>query len=59
MDRPHALKELARRCRALAAETSDEETRKSLELLARDYEQRAEQAAAEIPKPDIPFPPEG
>jgi hypothetical protein len=59
MDRSHALKELARRCRALAAETSDEETRKSLELLARDYDVQADQAAAEIPKPDMPRPPEG
>jgi len=42
LDRPDELRSFARKCRELAAAMTDDETRKSLELLARDYEERAE-----------------
>jgi hypothetical protein len=47
MERPEDLKALARRCRELAAATADEDTRKSLELLAEDYEASAAQSEAD------------
>lgn len=60
MERPDELTALARRCRELAAGIEDEETRKSLELLARDYEARASAAEAVEgdgpPPPDMPVP---
>jgi hypothetical protein len=52
MERPDQLKALARRCRELAAATADEDTRKSLELLAQDYEASAAQSEAESPAND-------
>jgi hypothetical protein len=59
MERPDQLRALARRCRELAAGTADEETRNSLELLARDYEataaeaeEKAQEHRAEMPKPE-------
>jgi hypothetical protein len=48
------LKALARKCRTLAAGISDEETRNSLELLARDYEARAATTDVEPHRPDMP-----
>lgn len=56
MERPDQLQALARRCRELAAGTSDEETRKSLELLAREYEANAAQTEAEPHRPEMPKP---
>lgn len=58
MERPDELIALARRCRELAAGITDEETRNSLELLARDYEARAAEgeAKAEDHRPDMPKP---
>ena len=55
MERPDQLIALARRCRDLAAGITDEETRKSLEFLARDYEARAAETAAEAHRPDMPI----
>jgi hypothetical protein len=52
MERPDDLKALARRCRELAAATADEDSRKSLELLAQDYEASAAQSEAELPAND-------
>ena len=54
MERPDQLQALARRCRELAAGISDEETRKSLELLARDYEARAAGTHEEPTRPEMP-----
>ena len=56
MERPDQLQALARRCRELAAGTSDVETRKSLELLARDYEARAAETDEEPTRPEMPRP---
>lgn len=53
MDRPDELRSFARKCRELAAAMTDDETRKSLELLARDYEERAEAVEAQH-RPDMP-----
>ena len=57
MERPDRLKALARRCRHLAAATADEDTRKSLELLAQDYEARAAKEQVDEPPLDMPKPP--
>ncbi len=54
MERPDELKALARKCRTLAAGITDEETRNSLELLARDYEARAAESDAETYRPNMP-----
>jgi hypothetical protein len=54
MERPDELRSLARRCRDLAAGITDEETRNSLELLARDYEERAAVTEADPHRPDMP-----
>ena len=56
MERPDQLHTLARRCRELAAGIADEETRKSLELLARDYEARAAETEDEPHRPEMPRP---
>jgi len=56
MERPEDLKALARRCRELAAATADEDTRKSLELLAEDYEASAAQSEAEPLPNETPQP---
>jgi hypothetical protein len=56
MDRPDGLRAFARKCRDLAASLTDEETRRSLELLARDYEDRAAEAEAGMPPPRMPTP---
>jgi hypothetical protein len=56
MDGPDELRALARKCRDLAAGLTDEETRKSLELLARDYEARAEEIEAVPNRPEMPKP---
>ncbi len=58
MERPDQLKALAQRCRDLAAATADEHMRTSLELLAKDYEDRAAEGQAEVPLPpqDMPRP---
>jgi hypothetical protein len=56
MERPEELRSLARKCRELAAGITDEETRNSLELLARDYEARAAEAEAGVRRPDMPPP---
>jgi hypothetical protein len=59
MERPDDdLKALARKCRELADGITDEETRKSLRLLAHDYEVRAAIAEGreKHPKPDMPLP---
>ena len=56
MDEPDELRSLARKCRVLAAGISDEETRKSLELLARDYETRANEIEAVPNRPEMPRP---
>ena len=50
------LRALARKCRTLAAGITDEETRNSLELLARDYEQRAAEVEAKPHPPEMPTP---
>jgi hypothetical protein len=56
MERRDQLKALARRCRDLAAATADEDARRSLELLAQDYEARSAQSQAELPSPEMPRP---
>jgi hypothetical protein len=56
VERPDQLIALARRCRELAAGLTDEETRKSLELLARDYEARAAETEAGPHRPEMPKP---
>jgi len=53
LDRPDELRSFARKCRELAAAMTDDETRKSLELLARDYEERAQAVEAQH-RPDMP-----
>jgi hypothetical protein len=56
MERPDQLEALARRCRELAASITDDDARKSLELLARDYEKRAAETEAEPHRPEMPRP---
>lgn len=54
MERPDELRSPARKCRDLAAGITDEETRNSLELLARDYEERAAVTEADPHRPEMP-----
>jgi CHASE3 domain sensor protein len=54
VERPDQLKALARRCRELAAATADEQTAKSLELLAQDYDARVAENQAELPPQQMP-----
>jgi hypothetical protein len=56
MDGADELRALARKCRALATAITDEETRKSLELLARDYDARAVELEAQPHRPQMPEP---
>ena len=56
MDQPDELRALARKCRDLAASMLDEETSKSLELLASEYEQQAAALEAKQHRPDMPNP---
>jgi hypothetical protein len=58
LEHPDELRAFARKCRDLAAGMTDEDTRKSLALLARDYDARAAELEAEagLPKPEIPRP---
>ena len=56
MDQPDEFRALARKCRTLAAGITDEETRKSLELLARDYEARAAEIEGRQHRPEMPEP---
>jgi hypothetical protein len=46
MDSAEELRVQARKCRALAAGITDDDTRKSLELLGRDYDKQADDAEA-------------
>jgi hypothetical protein len=53
LERPDELRSFARKCRELAAAMTDDETRKSLELLARDYEEPAGSTERQDP-PNMP-----
>jgi hypothetical protein len=56
MESAEELRSQARKCRALAAGITDEETRRSLELLARDYDRRAAEAEGTMPPQPMPEP---
>jgi hypothetical protein len=51
MESAEELRVQARKCRALAAGITDEDTRKSLELLGRDYDKQADDVEAEAKMP--------
>jgi hypothetical protein len=51
MDSAEELRVQARKCRALAAGITDDDTRNSLELLGRDYDKQADDVEAEAKVP--------